>query len=219
MAFNQIGDYLNFDPSIGRPSLNTPFVYSNRPNRPLTLKPGGRLKEAWRTYRQSSFHRGGTQFLKWELGIGKEFAGKGTGAFISRWASRAFLGFSVLQGYSEGGISGAVLGGATHLATSYLMGGVLGSMGTPLALGMGMAGIGLGLHFMGGGKVRDFFRPYVYDYMKKQSRLEMSTPVMDDFGTVATMRQRSLMAIQNSRLNGRTALGQEAALSFQPIFR
>ena len=42
--------------------------------------------------------------------------------------------------------------------------------------------------------------------------LEMGSPVMDQFGTISTLRQRSLSAIQNSHVNGRMALGNEAAL-------
>ena len=48
---------------------------------------------------------------------------------------------------------------------------------------------------------------------QKQVRgLELGAPMLDQFGTVATLRQRSLSAIQNSHVNGRMALGNEAAL-------
>lgn len=48
---------------------------------------------------------------------------------------------------------------------------------------------------------------------QKQVRaLELGTPMSDQFGTISTLRQRSLSAIQNSHVNGRMALGNEAAL-------
>jgi hypothetical protein len=47
---------------------------------------------------------------------------------------------------------------------------------------------------------------------KQVRSLELGTPVLDQFGTIATLRQRSLSAIQNSHVNGRMALGNEAAL-------
>jgi hypothetical protein len=62
-------------------------------------------------------------------------------------------------------------------------------------------------------------RPWVHEYMKKHARLEMATPLIDQFGTVATMRQRSLQAINNSKINGRTALGAEGLLTYSPYAR
>ena len=48
--------------------------------------------------------------------------------------------------------------------------------------------------------------------LKQVRSLELGAPVLDQFGTIATLRQRSLSAIQNSHVNGRMALGSEAAL-------
>lgn len=47
----------------------------------------------------------------------------------------------------------------------------------------------------------------------KQVRgLELGGPIQDQFGTISTLRQRSLQALQNTHVNGRMAFGQEAAL-------
>ena len=47
----------------------------------------------------------------------------------------------------------------------------------------------------------------------KQVRgLELGAPIQDPFGTISTLRQRSLQAIQNTHVNGRMAFGNEAAL-------
>ena len=48
---------------------------------------------------------------------------------------------------------------------------------------------------------------------KRARRLEFGTPVLDVFGNMATMRMRSLQALQRSSLNGRYALGNEAAFA------
>jgi hypothetical protein len=47
----------------------------------------------------------------------------------------------------------------------------------------------------------------------KQVRgLELGGPIQDQFGTISTLRQRSLQALQNTHVNGRMAFGQEASL-------
>lgn len=193
-----------------------PIERTPRPS--LGAKVGGALK----TLRSPAarIHQAGWHGVKSEMGIGVKSP-------FWRWAGRAFIGYSIYAGYQEGGIGGAVAGGVSHLASMYLfsagmkVAGMGASMGAPVAAAaIGAGGIALGVS-MASGQIspRDFVRPWVNQYMKKHAQLELATPVVDNFGTVATMRQRSLQAIQNSRINGRTALGNEAALSYQPYFR
>jgi hypothetical protein len=62
--------------------------------------------------------------------------------------------------------------------------------------------------------VSPLFRGQMREHAIKHATLEMGAPAQDPFGTISTMRQRSIMAIQNSRVNGRTALGNEAMLLY-----
>jgi len=48
--------------------------------------------------------------------------------------------------------------------------------------------------------------------LRQIEALDMGRPITDQFGTISTLRQRSLSALQNSHVNGRMALGNEAAL-------
>jgi len=59
----------------------------------------------------------------------------------------------------------------------------------------------------------------IKSYRREHAGVQMGTPSVDPFGNNATMRQRSINAIQNSRLNGRTALSNEAALMYSPYMR
>jgi hypothetical protein len=55
--------------------------------------------------------------------------------------------------------------------------------------------------------------------MRNRRDLELGGPVMDQFGTLATMRQRSVAAIQNSKLNARSVLSNEATYTYRPYYR
>ena len=48
--------------------------------------------------------------------------------------------------------------------------------------------------------------------LRQIKSLEMGSPIVDQYGSISTLRQRSLAALQNSHVNGRMALGNEAAL-------
>ncbi len=158
-----------------------------------------------------------------ELGFGK--AGAKLGGF-GKWLGRGFVGYSVYSGYKEGGAWGAVKGGATHVATTYAFGVVQKALGMgsswPVVAGLGITAAAAGATYYGATGVAPWqalARPYVREHMKKYNQLEMGRPIVDQFGALATMRQRSLMAIQNSKINGRSALGNEATLQFSPYFR
>jgi hypothetical protein len=115
-----------------------------------------------------------------------------------------FTLFSVYQGYKENGIIGAAKGGAEMWAyqTAFNAGkAVLGtasslSVALPLAAAYGTYKFGQAAGRWG----------------KQMQRTEMGAPVVDQFGTVATMRQKSLAAIQNSHLNSRALLGNEGQI-------
>jgi hypothetical protein len=159
----------------------------------------------------TGLHGAGMSAVRDLYGVGKT---KG----LWRAFGPAALGMAAYGGYQEGGVSGAVGEMASETATWYALGAGMKLAG-PLALGA-VAGVGaaaLGLGAVGVGP-QHFARPYVHDYMKKRARLEMGTPVMDPYGQVATMRQRSIMAMNNSRVNGRTAIGNEAFLLSQGGF-
>lgn len=168
-------------------------------------------------YLNSSIHQAGVKSLKESLGIGfdKSFIGR-----TMRFAGPLMLGHAIYSGYQEGGLSGALMGGAEYAANMYMWGAGLkiagiGLSGLGVGLGVGLAGAGLagGLALgVSGIGPRQMLRPLVREHMERRSRLEMGTPIVDDYGSIATMRQRSIMAIQNSKINGRTALGNEASL-------
>lgn len=184
-------------------------------------KPASRLTRAYRAFTNTPGHKTGMRWIQETLGVGKY--GSELGA-VGKWLGRGFIGLSAIQGYREGGVHGAVKSVATDLSVTYAMGHVwgaakhvMGGVGSSLAVGGAIAGgVAMGIHASNGGHAADLLRPWMKDYAKKQQQIEMGTPIVDNFGTAATMRQRSVSAIQNSRLNGRTALGNEAALAYQP---
>jgi hypothetical protein len=183
---------------------------------PSTRHPAIRTWNAWAG---STVHRGGVDWVKMELGVGKHRHTKGALQTGGKWLGRGFVGLSAYMGYQEGGVGGAIAETGKHLATTYIMGAAmtaLGGAGT-VALGAGALGVGAAAAYVaGGGNLLDVARPWMRDHARRSAALEMGTPLVDNFGTAATMRQRSVSAIQNSKLNGRTALGNEAALSYTP---
>jgi len=182
----------------------------------------GRSGSALRNYLRSPIHKSGMEWgVKWNLGIGQ----KG----IAKWLGRGFLGVAAYQGYQEGGVGGAITGAGKQMAYDYVAGAaVRAAISNPMIskvswpiIGtlLGLGTMAAGLYKLGGGSLTKLAaRPWVKEHMKKHSALEMSTPVIDDYGTVATMRQRSVNAIQNSRLNGRSALNNEASLMYNPYY-
>ena len=177
-------------------------------------------------------HQQGIEWMKWNVGLGKLPAGIGTvGKVIGRGLGPVFTLWDAYQGYKEGGITGAAMNVGKNFAYTYAMGYAASLAGSVGATALGVATVGLGLGAAGvvgyagmtGQSVANVLsplaRPWVHDYAKRFRNLEMGAPVADPFGTVATMRQRSIMAIQNSRINGRNAIGSEALLMYQPYFR
>jgi len=130
---------------------------------------------------------------------------------IGDLAGRAFgigmVALAAYEGYQEGGVWGATKGVAKETAFWYAWGVVAeataGFLTGPLAV--------LAATYAGA-KVYDWAMDKGAKFYKEHTRLEMGMPNIDPFGTSATMRMRALNAIQNSHINGRTALGNEAQL-------
>lgn len=203
-----------------------------------TRRGGTRALRAWSN---TAAHAKGVEFLKYDLGIhpelkgpsawsigkdlysGNKLAPGSAGKLFGRTLGRAFLGYSIYSGYQEGGVLGAVKGGVEHLMMTYAMGAAWGAVapfaGSVAAGVIGGSAIAAGVYFGAGGSIAPFVRPWVKQHQRNFSNLELGTPVVDNFGTVSTMRQRSLAAIQNSKLGGRAALGNEGALLYTPYAR
>jgi hypothetical protein len=128
----------------------------------------------------------------------------------------AFLGLEAYLGYQEGGVWGATKQVGAALAFQYGLGAMLGGAAVPVTLGL-MAGAAVA----GGIYAYNKYGSQVgRETMFEHSRIEMGGgPINDQFGTISTMRRRSMAALQSTRLNGTTALGNEAALSHVPYFR
>ena len=144
---------------------------------------------------------------------GKASRGALAGSFAMRAIGPAFTVFDTYQGYKTGGIVGGMKGAAGSLASQYAFGVALraaGALGTPIAIAAGVAAAGYGSYkLLKAGNAR----------MKRVRNMEMGGPINDPYGNSATMRQRSLQALQGSQLNGRSAFGSEAMLLHVPMFR
>ena len=139
------------------------------------------------------------------LSAGKLMAGLNLGA----------TAYATYQGFKEGGVIGGVKAGATQLAIGGLVRGALTSIGgvagNPLIAGAAIAAAaGYGYYKLGEAGIA---------HMKRHRNMEMGSDMIDTFGTMATIRQRSLSAIQNSHINGRLAMGGEASLMHTPMRR
>jgi hypothetical protein len=142
------------------------------------------------------------------------------GGLKGNWMGNAVFGvgltaYAAYSGYKEGGTMGAVKGTASSVVTSGIARGLwnmaAGSVGAaPMVAGLAVTGAGYGYYRLGeeGQKT-----------MKRYRNLEMGADINDTFGTMSTMRQRSLSAIMNSHVNGRMALGGEASLMHTPFMR
>jgi len=49
-------------------------------------------------------------------------------------------------------------------------------------------------------------------FIREQRKFSMGNNIKDTYGTISTMRQASIQAIQSSKVNGRNALGNEGYL-------
>ncbi len=117
----------------------------------------------------------------------------------------AFTGYAMYQGYKKDGLWGAAKGGAHAAAEWAAFEVVLSALGTAAAPLEGLAigaAAGYGVY-----KALD----YGAKRAKQTRKLEFGGAAVDDqFGTIATMRQRSLQEMQRSHGSLRGALGTES---------
>lgn len=179
---------------------------------------GNNIPKGMRSYLNSSVHANGMEWVKWNFGIDKGAKGLG------RLMGPALLAYSAYSGYKQGGVVGAVKEGGKSIGESYVFGAVTKALGggpafAGLAIGIPTMMASMSAHATGGSPIALWARPWVREHTRGLNRLEMGVPINDQFGTIATSRQRAVQAIQSSRVNGRSALGNEAALMYQPYFR
>lgn len=164
---------------------------------------------------------GGVTGLKREGFLGlKSTVGQPLRSRVKQAAFRSLgLGFTLLEtysGYQKEGAVGAVKGLATGMAWSTaprMLGAVLGGAGAAV-LGAGMVGAGL---VSGGIELGRAAR----QHGKRIRDIEMGGgQVMNaiESAGAATMRQRSLTALQNTHINARMGFGNEAILMHRKLF-
>ncbi|RKZ06471.1 hypothetical protein DRQ25_13835 [Candidatus Fermentibacteria bacterium] len=133
--------------------------------------------------------------------------GAGKMAFAMRALGPAFLGMSMYKGYQEGGVLGAAKEGAMEMAMWGAFEAGASVLTNPVMIAAaGAVAAGAGYYAVGQASRK---------HRKRVRSLEMGGDLVDRFGTMTTMRQRSLSAIQRTHMNSRLALGNEALLLSQ----
>lgn len=113
----------------------------------------------------------------------------------------------IRRGVEEGGLFGGIKAGIHEgiMFGLYNMAWqALGPFAIPLLVGTVTAGAAGVLALYETGRAHRIYKRYY--------GMEWASPINDQYGNIATMRQRSLMAMQRSGLNARYALGREASL-------
>jgi len=163
----------------------------------------------------SAFGRGMGRAVGFEYKAGKSMGflgrkmpggmfGAGKFRFGMRLLGPAFLGANIYSGFQEGGVLGAAKEGATELGFWGAFEAGSAILTNPITIaGAGMAAAGYGYYKLGEASRK---------HRKRLRSLEMGSDLVDRFGTMTTMRQRSLSAMQKSHINGRLAMGNEALL-------
>jgi len=177
-------------------------------------------------------HQIGKQWAKEALGLpslsgysasGFEKSGALAGKnFLGRALGAGFTAYSAFEGYQKEGAIGAIKGVAESVASQYIFGRLTGAgmtvLGGAAGYVAGAAVIGTGAYmqqkYFGGASWMN--RDETYEYRRRNANMDLGSPSIDPFGNNATIRQRSLSAIQGSRLNGRSMLGNEAFLFYKP---
>jgi hypothetical protein len=180
-------------------------------------------KSAWRSNIGKDFRRGvgemaGFHYQKDAAGIlrntgflGRKMSGMGMkplGMF-----GKAMTGLGLIWGitdavdaYREEGAWGAAKSGAGSLAMGGAFRVATGIAGRALS-GLGPVGVAAAAVY-GTYQLGEAAKVHV----KRLRGLEMGRDIPDRFGTISTIRQRSLQAIQNTHINGRLAIGNEAMI-------
>ena len=157
--------------------------------------------------------RSGFAALKAE-GLGLNALGRIAGTAFGAYAIYS----GVSRGYQQGGVTGAIAGGAKEAAMWAGM--HVGATAFASATGMSVGSVLLPAAIIGGLAYGGYkATEYGRDEYKKIGRTEFVAPLVDPLGTGHTMRQRSLMAMQKSHINGKLAIGNEALLLHSPRLR
>jgi len=116
----------------------------------------------------------------------------------------AFTAFAAYEGYKQGGVWGAT----KAVGEQALVWGALRMAGANILNPYVLGAAAIGGAAYGGYK----FGVAARKHRQRLRGLEMGADIVDTYGTMSTMRQRSLAAIQNTHINGRLSLGNEALL-------
>jgi hypothetical protein len=125
------------------------------------------------------------------------------------------------QGYREGGVGGAMLGGAKGLVTNAVHGQMIGAALSHPLLMLGGASLMMASYKVGHGIFDVRTRGNNYLKMGRSGGLSWntgSTPGMDS-QVASTMRGRALMSMENSRFNAMKSLGNESYMMTAPSAR
>jgi len=191
------------------PSMPTERAISEAVNQPAGYFARG--KGALARFTSTPGHKWAWHTTKQMYGIGIP---KGPGAWIGRSLGFAFAGYETYRGYKKGGAWGAAKGLGKSVASTYVINRVLFALGKAITGPLGAIGIAAGAVYGTNAIVKS-----IDERNRRYARLEMGAPVEDQFGNLATGRQRAMMAMQRSHINGRSAMGNEAALMYRPYFR
>ena len=132
--------------------------------------------------------------------------GRAAGAAIFGAANLAYTGYTMYQGYQDNGVLGA--GYAAGESVFYSSLGRLAFTYAPTVATIGaVAGAGYAGYQVG---------EAMQEKMRSLRRIEFGDNIAMRSAGAATTRQRSVMALQNTHLNGRMALGNEAMLIHNP---
>lgn len=161
----------------------------------------------WRAAAKSTVRAANKVGVKGSAKWAARFAGRTTMKAIPL-LSTAYFAYS---GYQEGGVMGAIGGvGESILWSSGIR--AVGAVTGPLMYGVApLAAVGLATYALGeAGR----------GHRKSLRTLEMGGgKILDALGSAgaATSRQRSMMALNNTHLNGRMAMGNEALIMHTPF--
>lgn len=165
----------------------------------------GAVGRGLKAYGGTAMHKRGMRWLREGYGLG---AGQ---KMLGRMLGLGFLAYSFMEGYQREGLWGGVKEAATGAAYSYAFGAVLGSAAIPLMGGAAVVGGAVGL--------QTFMNKKGESYSRRQKSLEMGGTINDMYGSVATMRRRSIMSLNRSKIGGGMGIGNEALRQYQPYFR
>jgi len=149
---------------------------------------------------------GQNQYKAGAKAFGRSIKGVGVGGMLGKLAGPAFSAAFIYSAYKEEGVWGAAKETATwagfNIAQNYLLG-AAGGVGLGITAA---AAVGYGAYKFGEASIA---------HRKGLRNLEMSGGDLNAVESMGaqTMRQKSLMAINNSHLNARSALGNEAYLT------